>query len=46
MTRIVTGALTGVLFVGLALPAHAANREHQQLMADIRMLQEQQQQLS
>ncbi|HTV02533.1 MAG TPA: tol-pal system protein YbgF [Luteitalea sp.] len=45
MTRIVTGALTGVLFVGLALPAHAANREHQQLMADIRMLQEQNQQL-
>ena len=45
MTRIVTGALTGVLFVSLAMPAHAANREHQQLMADIRMLQEQNQQL-
>jgi tol-pal system protein YbgF len=45
MTRIVTGALTGVLFVSLAVPAHAANREHQQLMADIRMLQEQNQQL-
>ena len=45
MTRIVIGALTGVLLVGLALPAHAANREHQQLMADIRMLQEQSQQL-
>ena len=45
MTRIVIGALTGVLLVGLAGPAHAANREHQQLMADIRMLQEQSQQL-
>ncbi|BCS33381.1 hypothetical protein TBR22_A26080 [Luteitalea sp. TBR-22] len=45
MTRIVIGALTGVLLMGLALPAHAANREHQQLMADIRMLQEQNQQL-
>ena len=43
MTRIVIGALTGVLLVGLAQPAHAANREHQQLMADIRMLQEQSQ---
>ena len=45
MTRIVIGALTSALLVGLALPAHAANREHQQLMADIRMLQEQSQQL-
>ncbi|WP_396623353.1 tol-pal system protein YbgF [Luteitalea sp.] len=45
MTRTVIGALTGVMLVGLALPAHAANREHQQLMADIRMLQEQNQQL-
>jgi len=45
MTRIVIGALTGALLVGLAQPAHAANREHQQLMADIRMLQEQSQQL-
>ena len=45
MTRIVTGALAGVLLVGSALPARAANREHQQLMADIRMLQEQSQQL-
>ena len=45
MTRIVIGALTGALLVGLATPAHAANREHQQLMADIRMLQEQSQQL-
>lgn len=45
MTRIVIGALTGVLLLGLPLPAHAANREHQQLMADIRMLQEQSLQL-
>lgn len=46
MTRTVIGALTtGALLVGLALPAHAANREHQQLMADIRMLQEQSQQM-
>jgi tol-pal system protein YbgF len=45
MTRIVIGALTGVLLVGLVQPARAANREHQQLMADIRMLQEQSQQL-
>lgn len=45
MTRTVIGALTGVMLVGLALPAHAANREHQQLMADIRMLHEQNQQL-
>src|SRR5436305_150376 len=29
----------------LPAPAHAANKEHQQLMADIRMLQEQSQQL-
>lgn len=45
MTRIVICAVTGALLVGLAQPAHAANREHQQLMADIRMLQEQSQQL-
>ncbi len=45
MTRTVIGALAGALLVGLAAPAHAANREHQQLLADIRMLQEQSQQL-
>jgi tol-pal system protein YbgF len=45
MTRIVIGAVTGALLLSLAQPARAANREHQQLMADIRMLQEQSQQL-
>jgi tol-pal system protein YbgF len=34
-----------VLAAALATPAGAANREHQQLMADIRMLQEQNQQM-
>ncbi len=34
-----------LLVVFLATPAHAANKEHQQMMADIRMLQEQQQRL-
>ncbi len=38
-------ALTLGLLAGLAAPASAANKEHQQLMADIRMLQEQSQQL-
>ena len=33
--------LIGLLLVGVAAPASAANKEHQQLMADIRMLQEQ-----
>jgi len=37
--------LTLGLLAGLAAPASAANKEHQQLMADIRMLQEQSQQL-
>ena len=40
--------LRGVLVAGLVMaagPASAANKEHQQLMADIRMLQEQAQQL-
>jgi tol-pal system protein YbgF len=46
MTRtgaIVTVALLAALFP--ARPAAAANKEHQQLMAELRMLQEQQQQL-
>ena len=43
-----TGRLAGaVMALTLAVPAvaGAANKEHQQLMAEIRMLQEQQQQL-
>jgi TolA-binding protein len=35
------GVVIGFLIVGAAAPAAAANKEHQQLMADIRMLQEQ-----
>lgn len=34
-----------LLVAFLATPAHAANKEHQQMLADIRMLQEQQQRL-
>jgi TolA-binding protein len=37
--------LAAALAVSSAAPASAANKEHQQLMADIRMLQEQSQQL-
>jgi TolA-binding protein len=36
-----TVTLIGVLLLAAASPAHAANKEHQQLMADLRMLQEQ-----
>ena len=36
-------ALLGVILVTAASPARAANKEHQQLMADLRMLQEQSQ---
>ena len=36
-------ALLGVILVTAAAPARAANKEHQQLMADLRMLQEQSQ---
>ena len=46
MTR--TGAIFTVALVAALLPARpaaAANKEHQQLMAELRMLQEQQQQL-
>ncbi len=35
------GLLVAALVVAAAAPARAANKEHQQLMADIRMLQEQ-----
>ncbi len=46
MQKIFTSALAAlVLALGLAAPAAAANKEHQQLAADIRMLQEQTQQL-
>src|SRR5262252_11009688 len=44
-----THKISGVLLVGAivlaAAPARAANKEHQQLMADLRILQEQSQQL-
>ena len=46
MTR--TGAIVTVALLAAVLPARpasAANKEHQQLMAELRMLQEQQQQL-
>ncbi len=41
MTQKLLAVVTGVLLIGLAAPVSAANKEHQQLMADIRMLQEQ-----
>jgi len=44
MKRIALCALSFVLLL-TATPASAANREHQQMMADLRMLQEQSQQL-
>jgi TolA-binding protein len=44
MTLRFSGALVAILAViATASPAHAANKEHQQLMADLRMLQEQSQ---
>src|SRR3954465_10138273 len=44
MTQRAIGVLLGLtLLVGGAPPAAAANKEHQQLMADLRMLQEQSQ---
>ena len=44
MTHKILGAvLAGALVAAAAAPASAANKEHQQLMADIRMLQEQSQ---
>ncbi len=39
------GVLLGVILLAAAAPTHAANKEHQQLMADLRMLQEQSQRL-
>lgn len=44
-TRLFGAVLTAALTITLAAPAAAANKEHQQLAADIRMLQEQTQQL-
>ncbi len=43
--RLFRALLAGAFAATLASPAAAANKEHQQLMADIRMLQEQSQQL-
>jgi TolA-binding protein len=44
-TTMSRGLLLASLILAAAAPARAANKEHQQLMADIRMLQEQSQQL-
>jgi TolA-binding protein len=41
MTQKLSAILIAVAVLGAAAPASAANKEHQQLMADIRMLQEQ-----
>jgi TolA-binding protein len=43
MTQRAIGALLGVILLAAASPASAANKEHQQLVADLRMLQEQSQ---
>jgi len=43
MTQKAVGVLLGVILLAAASPASAANKEHQQLMADLRMLQEQSQ---
>ena len=46
MTQKLVALLLGIVFVAAVAPAAAAaNKEHQQLMADIRMMQEQAQQL-
>ena len=45
MTHKIFGILLAGAMVLAAVPAHAANKEHQQLMADLRILQEQSQQL-
>ena len=41
MKQIIFRALLAAALVTAATPASAANKEHQQMMADIRMLQEQ-----
>jgi len=43
MTQKIFGVLIAAALVAAASPASAANKEHQQLMADLRMLQEQSQ---
>jgi tol-pal system protein YbgF len=45
MRKLTFTLAAATLGLATAMPAHAANREHLQLMADIRMLQEQTQQL-
>src|SRR6476620_12696604 len=45
MTQKFSAVVLGLMLVAVAAPASAANKEHQQLMADIRMLQEQSQTL-
>ena len=45
MTRAARSVAVGVWLIGTASPAFAADKTHQQMMAEIRMLQEQQQQL-
>jgi TolA-binding protein len=41
MTQQILGALVAGILLAASSPAYAANKEHQQLMADLRMLQEQ-----
>ena len=41
MTQKILGALVAGVLLAASSPAYAANKEHQQLMADLRMLQEQ-----
>jgi TolA-binding protein len=43
MKQTAIGVLLGAILLTAAAPASAANKEHQQLMADLRMLQEQSQ---
>ena len=43
MKQTAIGVLLGAILLTVASPASAANKEHQQLMADLRMLQEQSQ---
>ena len=43
MTQKIFGVLVAIALVSAAAPARAANKEHQQMMADLRMLQEQSQ---